>query len=72
MKNCFFVLLAIVAFSACSQVEKGGLIQIDLEKDYPSREFVLQDLWKVKYVPMETDSVYLLGGAILGMQAITF
>ena len=62
MKNCFFVLLAIVAFSACSQVEKGGLIQIDLEKDYPSREFVLQDLWKVKYVPMETDSVYLLGG----------
>jgi hypothetical protein len=47
MKNCFFVLLAIVAFSACSQVEKGGLIQIDLEKDYPSREFVLQDLWKV-------------------------
>ena len=35
MKNCFFVLLAIMAFSACSQVEKGGLIQIDLEKDYP-------------------------------------
>ena len=62
MKNCFFVLLVIVAFSACSQVEKGGLIQIDLEKGYPEKEFVLQDLWKVRYVPMETDSVYLLGG----------
>lgn len=50
-----------VLLSACKDSSMGdGVYFIDLNEDYPARELVLQDLVKVEYVSLETDSVFLL------------
>ena len=55
------LVLSGVLLSACKDSSMGdGVYFIDLNEDYPARELVLQDLVKVEYVSLETDSVFLL------------
>jgi len=53
----------LVVFSACNDAPKPGLLTFDVEKDYPEKELLLQDYWQVKYVPLETDSTFLVASS---------
>lgn len=68
MKNSFFIcacaaLLGTV-FHACTrreQAQRDGWT-LDLEKAYPHKSLVLQDVADVRYIRLETDSTFLVAG----------
>ena len=42
----------------------GELAEIDVTKDYPRKEFYLQDIAKVEYIPFETNENALMGRSL--------
>ena len=46
------------------QKESDGLITVDVSKSYPKKELVLQDLFDIEYVPLETTDEMLTEGHI--------
>ena len=58
-----FTLVAIL--SGCGQSkQKNDLIQIDVTANFPEKEFLLQDVFDVEYVPLETRDSFLTMGHI--------
>ena len=58
-----FTLVAIL--SGCGQSkQKRDLIQIDVTANFPEKEFLLQDVFDVEYVPLETRDSFLTMGHI--------
>ena len=55
--------LALLLLAGCggnpSTGEEDGLITVDVTKSYPEKEFVLQDLFDIEYVPLETTEEFL-------------
>ena len=47
-----------------SQTKAGGLPVIDVSKNHPRKEFYLQDIAKVEYIPFETNDKALMGRSI--------
>ena len=48
---------------ACrSQSEKTELITINVEKNYPKKELILQDFVDVEYIPLETTDEFINKG----------
>lgn len=54
------LLLVLTLLASCSRGTKNELVCIELENGYPKKEILLQDVWKVEYVPLETDSLFLV------------
>ena len=50
------VLLFPLLLSACqnSNPKVGDVITVDVTKSYPEKELILQDLFDIEYVPLET------------------
>ena len=46
------------------QKESDGLIRVDVSKNYPKKELILQDLFDIEYVPLETTDEMLTEGHI--------
>ena len=46
------------------QKESDGLITVDVSKSYPKKELILQDLFDIEYVPLETTDEMLTEGHI--------
>ena len=46
------------------QKEPDGLIRVDVSKNYPKKELILQDLFDIEYVPLETTDEMLTEGHI--------
>ena len=46
------------------QKESDGLIRVDVSKSYPKKELILQDLFDIEYVPLETTDEMLTEGHI--------
>lgn len=56
-------MIALVAMSvSCTVSTDNGMTIIDLEKSYPKKELAINDPWEVKYIALETDSIFLLPG----------
>jgi len=49
------------SLSLNSQSKTGALPAIDVLKNYPRKEFILQDIAKVEYIPFETNDKALMG-----------
>ena len=59
----FISMIALVAMSvSCGPSADKGMMTIDVEKSYPKKELTIDDLWKVEYIALETDSIFLLPG----------
>ena len=59
----FISMIAFVAMSiSCGPSADKGMMTIDVEKSYPKKELTIDDLWEVKYIALETDSIFLLPG----------
>lgn len=50
--------------SGAGKYGSGELAEIDVSKDYPRKEFYLQDIAKVEYIPFETNDNALMGRSI--------
>ena len=69
MKNFFTLstLLSTLLVAGCGErnaPSDNELVTIDATKSYPEKTFVLQDLFDVEYVPLETTDDFLTYGAI--------
>lgn len=53
-------LIGLIGLSACVSKPDTTLLTLDLKGDCPKREVLLQDFWEVEYVPLETDSTFLV------------
>ena len=68
MKKYPFVLwlLSTVLFLGCESGVKteNGLITMDVSKNYPKKELILQDLFDIEYLPLETTDKFVTSGRI--------
>ena len=46
------------------QKESDGLIRVDVSKSYPKKELILQDLFDIEYVPLETTDEFITTGNV--------
>mgnify|MGYP000307492085 CR=1 FL=1 len=46
------------------QKESDGLITVDVSKNYPKKELILQDLFDIEYVPLETTDEFVTSGFV--------
>ncbi len=46
------------------QKESDGLIRVDVSKSYPKKELILQDLFDIEYVPLETTDEFVTAGNV--------
>lgn len=62
------LLLLLLAGCGGNKQSTEELIVVDVTKAYPEKEFVLQDLFDIEYIPLETTEAFLTSASI---QAIT-
>ena len=65
MKTKTFIsaITLMVTLMACENSStQTELITIDVGKSYPKKELTIDDLWKVEYIALETDSIFFLPG----------
>lgn len=64
--NWIWILVALFLFGCGDgkQKESDGLIRVDVSKSYPKKELILQDLFDIEYVPLETTDEMLTEGHI--------
>lgn len=64
MKKFTFALLSLLLLIGCgSEKKQNGIPIVDVTKNYPTKEFVIQDIADVEYVPLETRDDVLLDGS---------
>ena len=52
------------------QKESDGLITVDVSKSYPKKELILQDLFDIEYVPLETTDEFVTAGMSFTLEII--
>ena len=62
--SALFVALFLFGCGDGKQKESDGLITVDVSKSYPKKELILQDLFDIEYVPLETTDEMLTEGHI--------
>ncbi|WP_455634690.1 6-bladed beta-propeller [Parabacteroides sp.] len=58
----FLLAGGMVGCGTSSTQEKEDLIVVDVSKDYPKKELILQDLFDVEYIPLETTDEFVTLG----------
>ena len=53
-----------IMLAGCCQSGETEMITINVEKSYPKKEMLINDLWEVKYIALETDSTFLVPGGL--------
>ncbi|WP_298550020.1 6-bladed beta-propeller [uncultured Parabacteroides sp.] len=67
MKNTNTILaILLLAISACGEGNKQAteIITVDVSTNYPEKEWVLQDIMDVEYVPLETTDEFITKGIV--------
>lgn len=61
------VLLFPLLLSACqnSDPKVGDVITVDVTKSYPEKELILQDLFDIEYLPLETSDEFVTAGDVV-------
>jgi len=61
-----FLILLLVVMAECGRDKKstGDLIKVDINKNYPKKELILQDFMDVEYIPLETTDEFVTTGRI--------
>ena len=64
--NWIWILVALFLFGCGDgkQKESDGLIRVDVSKSYPKKELILQDLFDIEYVPLETTDEFITTGNV--------
>lgn len=64
--NWIWILVALFLFGCGDgkQKESDGLITVDVSKSYPKKELILQDLFDIEYVPLETTDEFITTGNV--------
>lgn len=63
--NGALALLLVAAMSGCKPSEAdGAFVTIDVKADYPEKEWVVQDLLDVEYIPLETNDEFVTQGSV--------
>lgn len=60
MKTTFIITILMILLNSCNSISDKLLPVINVDNSYPTKEIAIQDLWEVNYVPLETDSVFLV------------
>ena len=72
--NLFSVIILMVIMAGCGRRKqsKYDLITVDVTKNYPEKELILQDFMDVEYIPLETTDDFLTQGVVkaIGMDVI--
>ena len=65
--NWIWILVALFLFGCGDgkQKESDGLIRVDVSKSYPKKELILQDLFDIEYVPLETTDEFVTAGNVV-------
>lgn len=62
----FIVFCALISCNGKSRkmlsTSTGGIIEIDMYKEYPQKDIFIQDIADIEYISLESDSVILLSG----------
>ncbi len=68
MKKLITLLASVILLSGCdSRTQSGtedGLITVDVTATYPKKELILQDIFDVEYIPLETNDEFLTAGHV--------
>ena len=59
-----FVALFLFGCGDGKQKDSDGLIRVDVSKSYPKKELILQDLFDIEYVPLETTDEFITTGNV--------
>ena len=65
--NWIWILVALFLFGCGNgkQKESDGLITVDVSKSYPKKELILQDLFDIEYLPLETTDEFVTAGDVV-------
>jgi len=58
------IILLLMAGCGGSKQSTDGLVSVDVTKSYPKKELILQDLFDVEYIPLETTDDFLTQGVV--------
>jgi len=71
MKRAFTILIVIllIVLAGCGRNKQsnGDLITIDVSKNYPQKELMVQDFMDVEYIPLETTDEFLTQGVVMAV-----
>ena len=60
-------LLLVMAGCGSDQQPADDLITVDVTKDYPKKELILQDFMDVEYIPLETNDEFITQGDVMAI-----
>jgi len=65
-KYIILVIIPAFIFAGCSTKSpiENNFITVDVTKDYPKKDVVLQDIFDIEYVPLETSDEFLTSGNV--------
>ena len=64
MRNLLFLFTAVVMTACVGNQVAEGIMTVDLNKDYPEKEIILQDFMNVEYVPLESSDEFITRAAV--------
>jgi len=65
--NIFFVILLLTGCGGNKPSGNDDLITVDVTKSYPKIELILQNLFDIEYIPLETNNEFLTQGRVLAI-----
>ena len=60
MRHFSIIFLVITFLISCGHNPQNDISIINIEKKYPIKQLTIQEIWNVKYVPLDTDDTYLV------------
>ena len=62
---CFLAAFTLASCGGNPSASEEQLITVDVTKRYPTKEFLLQDLFDIEYVPLETTDEFVCRGRVM-------
>ena len=72
MKRIFtIVTIILIVISGCGENKQSTskLAIVDVVKNHPEKEFILQDFMDVEYIPLETNDEFVTQGKVMAIGA---
>ncbi len=61
------ILFITAGLVGCKQSDTTDFITVDVTKNYPKKELVLQDFMDVEYIPLETNNEFVTNGVVMAI-----
>ena len=67
--NTILVTILLIAVVGCGRGKQStdDIITVDVTKNYPKKELIIQDFMDVEYIPLETSSEFICQGLVLSV-----